>query len=382
MPMRSVLLSSWVGVSAALIGATCAAAPGEPAAAPLPEASEIRVGLPEGGPYAVSVQFGEGGIQVDLPRGAAIPFDLERAGGGLVRGGQLTTISDTRVRLTLSLLSGALDEVRYEADAVVLRFARRHIAAAPSSSDASKSYKLGVDDKLQISVDGQPELTRQLAIGPNGTIVAPMLGEIVAAGRTTDQLAGDITERLARDFLVDPRVNVEVLEYKSQSVLVTGSVRTPGRVPLRGGSDLKEAIAAAGGIAPEAGEDIVISRSVAGSPDPTTLRFGKAQFEGGEANPLLENGDIVNVAKAEYCYIQGEVRTNIRIPMEKGLTLLRAITLGGGFTEWANTKSVQILARGTGRTSKTYNVKDIQRQKVPDPELQAGDVVIVKRRSL
>jgi polysaccharide export outer membrane protein len=225
-------------------------------------------------------------------------------------------------------------------------------------------------------------MQRQLNVGPNGTIAAPLLGEIPAAGLTVDQLASAITERLARDFLVDPRVNVEVVEYKSQWVLVTGSVHTPGRVPLRGGTDLKEAISAAGGLTPEAGEEIAVSRKVAGSNEPTVVRVVRSQFESGESNPPLANGDIINVAKAEYCYVQGEVRANVRIPIEKGLTLLRAITLGGGFTEWANTKNVQILPQGSDRPSKTYNVKDIQRLKIPDPELHAGDVIIVKRRVL
>jgi len=172
-----------------------------------------------------------------------------------------------------------------------------------------------------------------------------------------------------------------VVEFKSQWVLVSGSVRTPGRVPLRGGTDLKEAISAAGGVTPEAGDEILISRKVAGA-DSTVLHVGRAQFESGEANPLLENGDSINVGKAEYCYIQGEVRANVRIPIEKGLTLLRAITLGGGFTEWANEKSVQILSQDPSRPSKTYNVRDIHRLKIPDPELHAGDVIIVKRRAL
>lgn len=342
----------------------------------------MRIGLPQEGPSNVSVIFAEGGIQIDLPRGASIPFDLEREGGGLVRKGELTSISESRVRLSLSLVSGGLDEIRYEPDAVVFKFARRYSNASSGNQDPERSYKLGVDDKIQVSVDGQPELLRQLVVGPNGTVAAPMLGEITAAGLTVDELAESITERLARDFLVDPRVNVEVVEYKSQWVLVNGSVHTPGRVPLRGGTDLKEAVSAAGGLTPEAGEEIVVSRKVAGSAAPTVIRVPRVEFESGETDPILVNGDIVNVGKSEFCYIQGEVRTNVRIPIEKGLTLLRAITLGGGLTEWANPKNVQILSHGSARASRSYNVKDIERLKIQDPEIHAGDVIIVKRRAL
>lgn len=382
MRILSVFSSFSAGASAALVAVSVVAAAPEGTAVSGPTTSEIRIGLPAGGPFAVGVTFAEGGLQVDLPEGAAIPFDLERAGGGLLRGGQVKKLPDARVQLSLQLVGGVLDELRYEPDAVVLKFARRRVVAPSLPADSTKSYRLGVDDKIQVSVDGQPDLTRQLVIGPNGTVVAPMLGDIAAAGLTVDQLAAEVTERLARDFLVDPRVNVEVIDYKSQAATVTGAVRTPGRIPLRGGTDLKEAISAAGGIAPEAGEEITISRTLAGATEPTVVRVSRAQFESGEADPVLENGDIVNVAKAEYCYIQGEVRTNVRIPIEKGLTLLRAITLGGGFTEWANRKNVQVLSQDPQRPSKTYNVKDIETLKIPDPELHAGDVIIVKRRAL
>lgn len=346
------------------------------------DSSEVRIVLPDGGPHAVSVSLEGGGVSVDLPAGSAIPFDLERAGGGLLRGGDVTQQPGGRVRLLLRMATGLLEQVRYEPDAVTLRFTRRHAAAPTNPADESRSYRLGVDDKVQITVDGQPEMTRIFAVGPTGMISAPLLGDIEARGLTVDQLGAQVTDRLARDFLVDPRVNVEVIEYKSQSVMVTGAVRTPGRVALKGGTDLKEAISSAGGIAPEAGEEIVVSRKVADKDETTTMRISRPEFESGAANPLLENGDVISVSKAEFCYVVGEVRANGRVTLEKGLTLLRAITIAGGFTEWANKKNVQVLSQDPGTPPRTYNVRDIERRKIPDPELRGGDQVIVKRRVL
>jgi polysaccharide export outer membrane protein len=362
--------AAWSGVVAA-----------NPGGNPTSDSAEVRIALPAGGPHSVSVSL-EGGVVVELPRGAAVPFDLVAAGGGLLRSGEMTDVSETRVRLVLRLASGLLAQVRYEPDAVVLRFTRRGTSTPVTSLDPANSYRLGIDDKVQITVDGQPDLTRQYAVGAAGMISAPMLGEIQAQGLTVDQLGAEVTERLARDFLVDPRVNVEVIEYKSRWAMVTGAVRSPGRVVLKGGTDLKEAISTAGGIAPEAGDEIVLSRKTEGKDQSPPVRIARQDFENGEANPLLENGDVISVSKAEYCYVQGEVRSSGRVPIEKELTLLRAISLVGGFTEWANKKHVQVLGRDPSAPARTYNVKDIESRKIPDPKLRAGDQVIVRRRVL
>src|SRR5262249_7596870 len=151
-----------------IASAVWAAAEEAAPAPPSPETAEVRIGLPPGGAQSVSVTFAAGGLLVDLPREASIPFDLEREGGGVIRKGTLTSISESRVRLSISLVTGGLDEIRYEPDAVVFKLARRHVAIASSGSqDPARSYKLGNDDKIQVSVDGQPDLMRQLVVGPN-----------------------------------------------------------------------------------------------------------------------------------------------------------------------------------------------------------------------
>jgi polysaccharide biosynthesis/export protein len=343
---------------------------------------EVRIGLPAGGPFPVSITFAEGGVVLDLPAGASVPFDVVGASEGILRDSELTPKTDSRMKLTLRLATGILDQARYEPDAVVLRFQRRTVGLAAESGDSANAYRIGVDDKIQISVDGQPDLTRQSVVGPNGSIVAPFIGEVAVAGQTVDQVAARLTDRLARDYLVDPRVNVEVVEYKSQWAMVTGAVRRPGRVPLHGGTGLKEALSEAGGLAPEAGEEITISRISGPTKGATVLKVSRQAFEDGTMNPALRSGDIVSVAKAAYCYVNGEVRNSIRIPMEEGLTLLRAITLAGGFTEWANKKDVQVLSEDPKKPGKTYDVRRIESSRIPDPKLEAGDVIIVKRRVL
>jgi polysaccharide export outer membrane protein len=114
-----------------------------------------------------------------------------------------------------------------------------------------------------------------------------------------------------------------------------------------------------------------------------TIRIERREFEAGLKNPVLEHGDIVDVPRAAYCYIQGEVRSPGRIPIERETTLLKAITLVGGLNEWADRKNVRILPGGDGDPGAeevVVNLKKIQAGKAPDPVLKGGEVVVIKRR--
>ena len=97
---------------------------------------------------------------------------------------------------------------------------------------------------------------------------------------------------------------------------------------------------------------------------------------------MLYHGDIVDVTHSEYAYIQGEVRTPSRIAIERGLTLMRAISMVGGLTEWANRKQVRILypeENGEIRIE-VHNLRKIQLGKADDPALHGGETIIVDRR--
>jgi protein involved in polysaccharide export with SLBB domain len=105
-------------------------------------------------------------------------------------------------------------------------------------------------------------------------------------------------------------------------------------------------------------------------------------FERGEQNPRIHHGDIVNVGRAAYCYLNGEVRLPGKQRIERGMTLLKAISQAGGLTEWANRKSVQVMPEGEGKSPAVYDLREIEKGKVPDPELRGGEVVTVRRRFL
>jgi polysaccharide export outer membrane protein len=164
-------------------------------------------------------------------------------------------------------------------------------------------------------------------------------------------------------------------------VIVGGEVRRPGRVPLRGGTRLKEVLGEAQGFSENSGEEIVISRELPAG-ETVSLRIDRADFESGRRNPQLAHGDIIEVAQADTCYIQGEVRRPGMVMIERGMTLLRVIAHAEGLTEWASRKGVTVLYRDGSRPPRTYDLNRIERGKAEDPLMKGGEMIIVRKRFL
>jgi polysaccharide export outer membrane protein len=245
-----------------------------------------------------------------------------------------------------------------------------------------QKYIIGIDDKLSFSVYGNPDLSSTFQVGKDGKVNLSLVGDIQAAGLTVSQLTNQVTQFLAKDFIVDPQVSIEVVEYNSQWAYVTGQVRNQMRVALKGNTTLKDAIAAAGGLFYDAGQDIIISRKKESSQESEQIKISRADFEEGIANALLLNGDVITVPKAKYAYIQGEVRRPSEIILVKGITLLKSISIAQGLTDWADDTVIILRESSSGQVALKYNLKKIREGKAPDVILMPEDVVIVKKRFL
>lgn len=340
--------------------------------------AEIRINLPEGVDPTVEVYPGSSHIIVELPQGSQFPMDFSASTGGLIRSGNVTTVSEGRVRLDLDVALGLLNRVVYEPGAVVLRFESR-FEVQGHVEQSTDDYRLGPDDEISITVHGQPDLNADLTITRGGFITAPLIGDVEASGLTRRQLALRLAELLGRDFLVDPQVDVVIENFQSQWVMVAGEVRVPGRVALKGGTRLKEVLSEAGGFAETSGEVISVTRKIPDSEEGASVDIDRWDFEAGNLNPILQDGDIVSISKAKYAYLQGEVGSPGRIRIERGMTLLRALSQGGGLTDWANKKKIEIIAEEGGQP-KSYNLKQIQKGESSDPTLFGGEIIVVKRR--
>ncbi|MDE2017864.1 MAG: polysaccharide export protein [Hyphomicrobiales bacterium] len=117
----------------------------------------------------------------------------------------------------------------------------------PSLFDASAAgpYRLAGGDRVRVIVFGQPSLSNAYSVGGAGSVSFPLIGDVRALGRTTDQLAAAIAGKLRGGYLRDPQVSVEVQAYRPFFVL--GEVSAAGQFPFIEGMTVRQAVALAGG---------------------------------------------------------------------------------------------------------------------------------------
>ena len=239
---------------------------------------------------------------------------------------------------------------------------------APGRVSASEQgYVIGVRDVLEISVFSQSDLSGRYTVEGDGAFSFPLIGRVVAAGSTVGQLEETLRARLLDGYFRNPRVTVAVAEYQSQQVFVMGEVRNPGAFPLRAETSLIEILALAG-LTPEASGIAVVVRAGdgAGGPPPgnggsgpppdsggsgpppiggaDTVRVNLRDLEGGDLsrNIKLRDGDTVFIPRAEVVYVFGEVRDPGSYPIQEGMTVLQALALAGGSTEFAALNRITI----------------------------------------
>ena len=122
------------------------------------------------------------------------------------------------------------------------------------------AYTLGNGDQLRITVFGQPDLSGQFEVDGTGSISMPLIGQVAALGLTTPQLENRIVEMLEGDYVLNPRVSAEVINYRPYYIL--GEVNRPGEYPYTSGLTVMNAVAAAGGWTYRANKKVVYIKSV------------------------------------------------------------------------------------------------------------------------
>jgi polysaccharide export outer membrane protein len=184
---------------------------------------------------------------------------------------------------------------------------RSSSAQSPSPSNVSADYVLAPSDLIEVIIYGEPDLTRDVRISRDDTIVLPLIGQINLTSKTLRQAEDTIRDLYGSDYLVNPQVNLMVKEYSKRSVNVLGAVAHPGPVlfPLEQGLTLVDAIAAAGGMTEIAQpKDVKITRTLSNGETKIidvnfdTLISGKSSDKVDQKKdvPLMIN-DIINVGE-------------------------------------------------------------------------------------
>lgn len=123
-------------------------------------------------------------------------------------------------------------------------------AAAPATPS---EYTLGPGDKLRITVHDSPDLTGEFLVSGSGFVSMPLIGDVKAGGLTVRELADAIKNKLEPDYLKNPRVSIEVLNFRPFDII--GEVNKPGSYPYRPGMTILNAVAMAGGFTYRANKD-------------------------------------------------------------------------------------------------------------------------------
>ena len=148
-------------------------------------------------------------------------------------------------------------------------------------------YALGTGDELRLTVFGQPQLSTTYFVSPQGTISVPLIGDVMASGRSSDQLSQEVREDLReRGMVVNPSVSVDIITYRP--IYVLGEVEKPGAYPYQPGLTMLSAVALAGGFT---------YRGVTSGG--TVVRTSHGVAERGRVRPdsFLEPGDVLTIAE-------------------------------------------------------------------------------------
>lgn len=278
---------------------------------------------------------------------------------------------------TLTLSAGIAAALRVSAAlALVLALG---ISAPPAQAQsvaagAAAEYRLGAGDVVRITVYQNPDLTLETRVTEAGVISYPLLGNVRLGG-----LSVTASEKLVADglrsgnFVKQPQVNIVVVQVRGNQANVLGQVNRPGRYPIETADmRLTDLLAAAGGTALGGGDLVVVTGTRGGERFRIEVDLPSLFGAGARQNdPTIQNGDIVWVERQPLVYIYGEAQKPGPMRLERGMTLMQALSTGGGLTQRGTERGIRVHRKASdGRVTVITPTMD--------DRLQDGDVVYVR----
>ncbi len=213
---------------------------------------------------------------------------------------------------------------------------------------AAPDDNLGPGDSVRITVFEHPELTTEARITPSGNLGFPLIGNVPVTGLSPSAAGERIASRLQKGkYILRPQVNVSVLAVRSKQVSVLGQVGKPGRYVIEDArTSLTDILAMAGGIGPGGDDIVTLIRSRNGQNEkrdidiPAMVRAGRM-----DDNFEIENGDTIFVRRAPVFYIYGEVQKGGTYRLENDMTVMQALSLGGGLTPRGTQRGIRVSRR-------------------------------------
>lgn len=212
------------------------------------------------------------------------------------------------------------------------------------------AYLVGGGDVLKIAVYDNPDLSVTARVNSDGSILFPLVGQVKIGGLNISQVAKKIAHVLADGYIVNPQVSVFVQEFRSKKVVIMGQIAKPGLYELSGTTSLLELISKAGGVTADAGEKITIKRKTPNNRENVfAIDLQQLMEKGADLDIPIVDGDNIFVSKAGTYYVTGQVNKPDGYKFEEGTSVIKAITMAGGFTNLAAEGKIKIIRKIKGK---------------------------------
>ncbi len=264
-------------------------------------------------------------------------------------------------------------------------------AQAPNTSLPDR--KVVPNDLLSITVFEEPEVSRPaVRVGEDGTVIMPVLPKPLAvAGLLPREIEAQVTKALVdAEILVHPTVSVAILEYAYRQISIQGQVRIPGQFNITQPITLFEALAKAGGVTPDAGSTVLVSKSSTDVPEKIDL-LQLQKSPDPSINITLTGGELISVPDAPKLYVTGNVAKPGPIPLKTpdDATVLKVVADAGGLTQYYNKTAYIYRADASGKRQEiAVPLQKLMHREAQDVPLMADDILLIpddggyKRRQL
>lgn len=266
-----------------------------------------------------------------------------------------------------------------------------------SADNLRPSYILGPGDQIMIRAFEMEEISEKpVLIDGDGNINVPVLGVVHASGLKVSQLESNLIVSLKK-YVKEPRVTINIAQFRSEPVFFVGAFQRPGIYPLQGRRTLVEMLSAVGGLQPTASRFIKVARrnEIGSIPLPnalpsadgkgTSVRISLGSLRD-NVNPaediVLEPFDVVTVEKADLIYVNGALGHvgGIDLQEKESLSVTQLVTMAGGLKPEADGPKARIL-RPVLNTSKRaeipLNISRIMEGKDADFAVMPNDLLYV-----
>lgn len=281
--------------------------------------------------------------------------------------------------------------------------------AERSSDLARAAYRVATGDKLRVSVSQAEEISGEYTVPEDGKITLPLVGDVVAGGKSEAEIGEAIAAVLKAQYLQSPEVIVAVTGFVGRKVTVTGAVARPGFYELQSGREtMVDLLTRAGGITEEASPKIYFTPgaplrgrsarvaetnipplpSLVATPEGSPIEIDLTELYQGGSVPGLQlpvrGGDVIFVKEGGQVYVEGWVEDPKPYPLKRAMTLTQAITKAGGLHFGASPGSIDLSREDAGGALRQYpvNFNALRNGSEKDIYLQPGDKIYVSGNPL